>query len=338
MVDTGQNPKQPPEQAEEPVAEVFDEEAEVAPEQEPGAPQTEVAARKESIPQSEMPLSPAPAPRRRPAAQPQQQEVGGFAGFMRKLFGNKNPPPPPAGQQQPAKAAGVPAQRAAGGAPARQQPGQKPAPVKPVSGPLMTIVTRNEFYRDGFRNLIKIAVLQGLIIVGLILTIIVYINNAQPQDRYFATTADGRIMQLLPLNAPNLDDAALLSWVSSAVTDTMSFSYLNYQKELQKSSRNFTRSGWTSFTTALQKSRILDSVQAQQQLVTSQPRAAPVLLQKGVYGGKYRWRIQMPLAVTYRSPTDSRTDSLNLDLVVERVPSLENASGVGIVQWIATSR
>jgi intracellular multiplication protein IcmL len=318
MVDTGQNPNQ----------EDVTEDAQTVPETERGAPQTEVAARKESVPQSEV-APPPPRPRQQQAA---PQEVGGFAGFVRKLTGNKNAPPPAAG----AAAKNVPARAGQQRQPA-QQGGQQREPARPVTGPLMTIVTRNEFYRDGFRNLIKIAVLQGLVIVGLILTLIVYINNSQPEDRYFATTADGRIMQLLPLNKPNLDDPALLSWVSSAVTDTMSFSYLSYQKDLQKSSRNFTKSGWTSFTSALQKSRILDSVQAQKQIVTSQPRSAPVLLKKGVYGGKYRWVIQMPLSIKYQSQTESRTDTVNLSLVVERVPSLENPSGVGIVQWIATS-
>ena len=40
--------------------------------------------------------------------------------------------------------------------------------LKRVGGPLVSVVTRNEFYRDGFRNLIKIVILEGIIIIGLI--------------------------------------------------------------------------------------------------------------------------------------------------------------------------
>lgn len=314
MVDKGQHAHETPQDEEADVDVTVDEDA--------GAPQTEVAL-------------PPLKPRAQKAAP--EPEVGGFAGFMRKILGSK----PQAQAPVPAPKAGTaktsaPAKTGAGVA--KTGAAHPPAPAKPIAGPLVSIVTRNEFYRDGFRNLIKIAVLQGIVIVGLILTLIVHINNSQPQDRYFATTADGRIMQLVPLGVPNLDDPALLSWVSNAVTETMSFTYLNYQKELQKSSQNFTKSGWASFTNALQKSRILDSVQAEQQIVTAQPRSAPVLLQKGVFNGKYRWLIKMPLAVTYRGEGHiSRTDTLNLQLVVERVPSLENPSGVGIVQWIATT-
>ena len=211
-----------------------------------------------------------------------------------------------------------------------------PAAPKVPGGPLYTIVTRNEFYRDGFRNLIKIAMLEGVVIVLLILALIVYINNSKPEDRYFATTADGRIMQLQPLNVPNLDTPALLSWVATAASDTMTFSYLNYQKELQNASKHFTKTGWESFTSAMPKAHVLDGVQAQQQIETAQPRSAPILVQQGVLNGKYRWVLQMPIAVKYQSTKESRTDQLQLQLVVERVPSLENPAGVGIAQWVAT--
>lgn len=238
----------------------------------------------------------------------------------------------------------VPATQKPGAAPAKPGAGMggmmqsKNAKPPPIAGPLVTVVTRNEFYRDGFRNLIKIAVLEGIVIIGLILTLIVYMNNAQPQDRYFATTADGRIMQLQPLDQPNLDTPALLSWVATAVSETMTFSYLNYQKEMQASSKNFTKAGWESFTTALQRSHILDGVNQQQQLVSAQPRSAPILIQKGVFGGRYRWILQMPLLVKYQGVKESRTDQLQLQLVVERVPSLENPAGVGIAQWIARAK
>lgn len=205
-------------------------------------------------------------------------------------------------------------------------------------GPLVAVLTRNEFYRDGFRNLIRIAILESIIIVGLILTLIIYINTSKPQDRYFATTADGRIMQLVPLDRPNMTSAALMSWVAQATTEVMTFGFHDYQRRFQQASRHFTKTGWESFTLAMQRARIIDSVQALQQVVTAAPRSAPVLIQQGVLNGKYRWVLQMNLQVTYKSAGQgsSRTDNLKLNLVVERVPSLENPNGVGIAQWVAT--
>ncbi len=275
---------------------------------------------------------------------PPEEATSPLASFVKGLTGGKKAPPALAGKGTAvAKKSAAPVPSPAAAKPAKQggmggMLGSKTAKVPRIDGPLVTVVTRNEFYRDGFRNLIKIALLEGIVIIGLILTLFVYMNNSQPHDRYFATTADGRIMQLQPLDQPNLDTPALLSWVATSASETMTFSYLNYQKEMQASSKNFTKQGWESFTTALQKSHILDSVQAMQQLVSAQPRSAPILIQKGVFNGRYRWILQMPMIVKYQGIKESRVDQLSLQLVVERVPSLENPAGVGIAQWIARAK
>lgn len=202
-------------------------------------------------------------------------------------------------------------------------------------GPLKTVVMRNVFYRDGYRTMLKILLAQSAGLVLMLLVFVIYAHNTRPVDRYFATTADGRIMQLVPLDRPNLTTAALLSWVAQASTEVMTFGFHDYQRRLQQSSRHFTRRGWESFTQALQRSRIIESVEQSQQVVTAAPRGAPVLVQEGVFNGKYRWVVQLPMLVTYRSGSKSRTDNLDVRLVIERVPSLENPNGVGIDQWIA---
>lgn len=212
------------------------------------------------------------------------------------------------------------------------------APAKPTplpGGPLVSVVTRNEFYRDGFRNLIKIVILEGIIIIGLILTLIVHINNSVAYDRYFATTADGRIMQLSPLNERFLTDSALVSWVAQAATEVMTFGFHDYQRRLQAASRHFTKTGWESFSAAMEKARVIEAVTEQRQVVVASPRSAPVIRQHGVAGGKYRWVLEMPLMVEYRAAAQSRTDNLVLRIVVERVSALENPAGVGIQQWLA---
>ncbi|MEZ0226003.1 MAG: DotI/IcmL/TraM family protein [Alphaproteobacteria bacterium] len=261
-------------------------------------------------------------------------------GLVRALGGGKKAAVAPAGKPG-AKPAGTAVAKPMSGkqAMAKQAAAQQgqlnPGKAPPIVGPLVTIVTRNEFYRDGFRNLIKIAIIEGIVIVGLILTLLVYIQASQPQDRYFATTADGRIMQMTPLDQANMDTPALLSWVAASAADVMTFNYTDYQRRLQQSSRHFTKVGWETFAGALQRSRIIDSVTAGNQMVSAQPKTAPVLVQEGPINGKYRWVVQMPLIVNYKGTVNARQDTLNLSLVIERVAALENPNGVGIAQWVA---
>lgn len=200
---------------------------------------------------------------------------------------------------------------------------------------LGTVVVRNEFYRDGYRALLRIAILEAVVILGLIAAMffVVYVN--QKEYRYFATSEDGRLVPMVNLNQPNLSPPALMSWVSQASTEVMTFGFHDYRRRLQEASRNFTRRGWKSFTDALEKSRIIEMVEANQQVVTAAPTSAPTLIQEGLYNGRYQWVVEIPMNLTYQAGASTRSDRLLLTLVVVRMPRLESPNGIGIERWIA---
>lgn len=225
---------------------------------------------------------------------------------------------------------------------AKAQKNQKSPPTQDApaaaEGGLGHVVVRNEFYRDGYRSLLRLAILQGLIILGLIGGMYFVIHVHQPENRYFATTEDGRLVPMVALNEPNMSAPALTSWVAQAATEVMTFGFNDYRRRLQESSRNFTRRGWESFTQALQKSRIIELVEANQQVVTAAPKGAPILESEGLVAGRYQWIIQLPLVISYQSGAKTRSDNLLVTVVVVRVPRLESPNGVGIEQWIAVPR
>jgi intracellular multiplication protein IcmL len=221
-------------------------------------------------------------------------------------------------------------------APPPKEKGKKAAN-EDMSG-LGTVVVRNEFYRDGYRNLLRLAVLQSAVIVGLLGAVYFVIHVNQPENRYFATTEDGRLIPMVALNEPNLSTPALMSWVAQACTEVMTFGFNDYRRRLQEASRNFTRRGWESFTQALQRSRIIEMVETNQQVVTAAPQGAPILESEGLVNGRYQWVVQLPLVVTYQSGARTKSDNLLVSVVVVRVPRLESPNGVGIEQWIASPR
>jgi intracellular multiplication protein IcmL len=201
--------------------------------------------------------------------------------------------------------------------------------------PLGAVVTRNSYYRDGYRRLTRLAMILAFANVALIVTIIVLISSLQPQDRFFATTADGRLIRMVPLGQPNLNDSALISWASRAAADVMTFGFHDYQRRLQESSVYFTRGGWQSFSEALKSARIIETVEERQQIVTASPQRAPVILQQGMLNGVYQWVVDLPLVVTYQSGNASQSDVLNVRMIIVRVSTLDNPHGIGIQQWIA---
>lgn len=208
----------------------------------------------------------------------------------------------------------------------------------PTLGNLGAVVVRNEFYRDGYRTMLRVAMLLALVIVLQIGVMIYVVKTNKMEYRYFATTEDGRLIPMAPLSEPNLSSPALMSWVAQASTEVMTFGFNDYRRRLQEASRNFTRRGWESFSSALQRARIIETVEANQQVVTAAPTGAPVIQSEGLVNGRYQWVVQLPMSLTYQAGSKTRTDDLLVTLVIVRVPRLESPNGVGIEQWIAAAR
>lgn len=215
----------------------------------------------------------------------------------------------------------------------KKEPSKRP-PVEPPLGALETVVTRNSFYRDGYRFWMKFAFTQSVAIVLLLVALAITIAVSRPQDRFFATTADGRLIRMVPLNESNMNDAAIASWAARAASDVMTFGFHDYQKRLQDNSSYFTRRGWQTFSEALQRSRLMETVEKAQQVVTAVPKSAPTIVQQGLTNGVYRWVIQVPLVITYQSGSSKQNENLSVQLVIVRVSTLDSPSGVGIQQWV----
>jgi intracellular multiplication protein IcmL len=210
-------------------------------------------------------------------------------------------------------------------------------PEQDMSG-LGKVIVRNEFYRDGYRTLLKVALLEAFVIVGLIAVMLYVVHVHQPENRYFATTEDGRLMPMIPLSEPNLSTPALMSWVAQSSTEVMTFGFNDYRRRLQESSRHFTREGWETFSKALEQSRILELVEANNQVVTAAPSGAPVIKGEGEYRGRYQWQVQLPVILTFQSGRKTLGQNLLVTMLVVRVPRLESSNGVGIQQWVAVGQ
>lgn len=215
------------------------------------------------------------------------------------------------------------------------------SPANAEEGPprgLGAVLIRNEFYRDGYRVMQSIAVMQAVVICALVAIMAYVIHIHQPENRYFATTEDGRLVPMVGLNEPNLSTPALVSWAAQAATEVMTFGFNDYRRRLQESSRNFTRTGWNSFTKALGKSRIIEMVESQNYLVTAVADSAPLIVSEGLKNGRYQWILEVPITVTYQAQNATQTKRSLVRMLLVRVPRLESASGVGIEQWIALDK
>lgn len=198
---------------------------------------------------------------------------------------------------------------------------------------LTVVAMRNAFYRDSQRKIILI-LLVSLLINFILGTLLFYLLTHPPAPKYFATSIDGRITPLYPLNEPNQSDSAVLQWANQAAIAAFTYNFVNYREELQASSGFFTAEGWTQFLTALEQSNNLDAVKAKKLIVSAVATRAPIILQKGILNGRYSWRVQMPILVTYQSASEFSQQNNVVTMLITRVSTLNSPRGIGIAQFV----
>ena len=70
-------------------------------------------------------------------------------------------------------------------------------------------------------------------------------------------------------------------------------------------------------------------------IVSAVATKAPVILQKGILNGRFAWRVQMPLLVTFQSAVEFSQQQLVVTLLISRVSTLNSPRGIGISQFVA---
>ncbi|VEB32494.1 type IVB secretion system apparatus protein IcmL/DotI [Legionella cherrii] len=198
---------------------------------------------------------------------------------------------------------------------------------------LTVVALRNKFYKDSQRK-VMLALLIALIINIVLAALLVYMITHPPAPKYFATSINGRITPLFPLNEPNQSDSAVLQWANQAAIAAFTYNFVNYRDELQASSGFFTPEGWDQFLSALQQSNNLDAVKAKKLIVSAVATRAPIILQKGVLNGYFSWRVQMPILVTYQSASEFTQQNNVVTMLITRVSTLNSPRGIGISQFV----
>lgn len=198
-----------------------------------------------------------------------------------------------------------------------------------------TELARNALSRERYEFLLKtLFALLGLLCLSIVANI--YFGLQKTEYRYFAVDPNGGISEVIPLERPIQSTTEVLNWTADAIVRSFTLSFANYQSQLNDSRIQFTDAGWTGFQEALSRNKILDTIITQKLVTSAVPASAPVVTASGIVeNGRYGWRIQMPLIVTYESASGSQSQTFNVEAVVVRRPETENPRGLGIGQIIA---
>lgn len=205
---------------------------------------------------------------------------------------------------------------------------------------LSSIQIQTKFYRDSFPKFMFLFLVTLLIcIVSISLNILQLIYK--PKSQQFATfsSTDGstRLVEMIPLNEPNLSTQPLLQWATEAATSCYNFDFNRMEKQIQNLRPYFTAQGYQHYIEALQAENTLIDVKEKLLIVSAVPLKAPVILREAVSSSieRYAWQVQLPLLVTYQSSSELKKAEITVTMLIVRVDTLESPKGIGISQFLA---
>ncbi len=194
---------------------------------------------------------------------------------------------------------------------------------------------RNNFYRDNYRRVMKLLLIMSCVMVVLVLTM-AYLFTHRPEPKYFATTQSGRVLELVPLSTPMLTTEALLSWASQVAMGSYTYNFANYRQKIQQQEINFTSDAWQQFLIQLKDSGNIQAVDQRKINVGAVIAGAPVVVYQGMLNGRYAWKVQVPLLVTFVSASDRFQKNYMVTMVIVRVSTVQNQNGVAVAQFIVS--
>lgn len=162
-------------------------------------------------------------------------------------------------------------------------------------------------------------------------------HKVPPQ--YVPVTADGRLIELLPLNRPNLDEAGIASFTLEAVRAVNTYDYINWRDQLNGAQVYFSPRAWGDYSAQLQSTGTINAVQARKMVVSIQPKGPVKLVNEGIpENGPYQWRVDVPVLISFTahgvvgsdgSPSNgSNRQEGTINLLLSRAPPSVSSRGV----------
>lgn len=195
---------------------------------------------------------------------------------------------------------------------------------------LATDLAVHEANRDELTRLMKIISAMSVILVLATCIAIVMLTSPERQ-KFYAVSVGGQTQQILALSNPIDQTDMVETWLETALAQTYTFNFANYQTQFAASSKNFTVEGWNNWYKSFQTSGGLDSVVSSKLSVSAIALARP-LLQSFPRNdhGVYTWVFQVPLSISYQQLNTVQSQSYLYRVYVVRVPVSQNPAGLAI--------
>ena len=137
-------------------------------------------------------------------------------------------------------------------------------------------------------------------------------------DPHFIDLSDRNISQMDAMSLPTKTDG-ISEWAAMVVTRAMTLNFFEIQSQKKEVENFFTPQGWTGFQSAMMP--LEDMIKKKKLSMTSVLAGTPFITRKGITpSGDYGWKIQMPILLSFESPSEKVTQRQVVMVLIKRVP------------------
>lgn len=122
------------------------------------------------------------------------------------------------------------------------------------------------------------------------------------------------------------DKTQLSVWANEAIVATYTNDYKNYLQEQKRIAKYFTSSGWITYSKALNDSKLPESIQKNQYVVSAVALLPPEIKSLD----STHWRATMPVLVVYKNPQYQQRQTLEVVLDFSEAPADQGVRGLSI--------
>jgi len=157
--------------------------------------------------------------------------------------------------------------------------------------------------------------------------------KAKGQNIYFATTTDGKLIPLKPIEQPLMATSEVIDFGSKVISHTFSFDYVDYQREITANTGDFTDRAFMDIKQELMGNNgIINETLKNNWLVSTHVLAAPQVVKEGLIDDTktYGWRLIYPVNMTFQNEKTIHTSNYSADVLIIRVDQKNNPKGIAV--------
>ena len=186
--------------------------------------------------------------------------------------------------------------------------------------PLGMVVLRNIFYRDSYKRVLLSVVLVA--ILNVLLSVAVVYRWTHPlEPDYFPATADGRLIQKVPVSLPVYSTSYVEQWAADALIKAFRLDFIHWRSQLSESRKNFTSQGWKWFIDSLKATNNLNTLRDSKMVSSVRVTSPPKIIRHLVVDGTYMWMVKMQIMLTYQNINQTINAPNSVTMIIVRRPA-----------------